>query len=89
MKCGIVTTVQKKEENDEEKEVQGQSPVVATNTDDWCDRETEQLPLMRVQCLELVTTLTVHERTSKEESSHRKAISYKPGITSQKKSCEC
>jgi len=91
-KCGIVTTVQKKEDNDEdkeEKEIQGRSPVVATNTDDWCDRETEQLQRMRVQCLKLVTTLTLYERTSKYDSSRWKATSYKPGITNQKKSCKC
>jgi len=91
-KCGIVTTVQKKEDNDEEKEekeIQGRSPVVATNTDDWCDREMEKLPLMRVQCLKLVTTFTLYEQMSKADSSHWKATSYKFGITSQKKSCEC
>jgi len=37
--------------------------VVATNTNDWCDREAEQLQLMQVQCLKLVTTLTLNERT--------------------------
>lgn len=88
-KCGIVKTVQKKEDNDEEKEVQGRSPVLATNTDYWCDWETEKLPLMRFQCYKHVTTLTVCERTSEDDSSHWKATSYKFGITSQKKSCEC
>jgi len=73
-KCGVVTTAQKKDGNDEEKEVQGRSPVVATNTDDWCDREAEQLQLMRVQCLKLVNLLKhshcTNERVEMTPKSH-------------------
>jgi hypothetical protein len=76
------------EDNDEEKEVQGRSSV-ATNTGDWCDRETEELPLTRVQYFKLVTALTRYVRTNKKDGNCLKASSYKPGFTSQARCCDC